>query len=53
LQGENAKVIIDTSEFDDGEPFIEKKVLFSIYISCISSFFATFALQNETSKYFA
>ena len=32
LQGENAKVIIDTSEFDDGEPFIEKKVLFFIYI---------------------
>ena len=30
-----------------------KKVLFSIYISCISSFFATFALQNETNKYFA
>lgn len=32
LQGKNAKVIIDTSEFDDGEPFIEKKVLFFIYI---------------------
>ena len=52
LQGENAKVIIDTSEFNSREPFIEKKgSLFYLY-SCSSSFFATFVLQNKTSKIF-
>ena len=51
-RGENAKVIIDTSEFNSREPFIEKKgSLFYLY-SCSSSFFATFVLQNKTSKIF-